>query len=139
MNIGIDARVIHFPGIGRYIQSLVESLAAMGTEDRFTLYVSKEEQRAALPPGFDFAWAGQSLEEINAGSQTLYIFALAVLLVYLVLAAQYESWVLPFIILLGVPLAVFGGLGAQFWRGFANDVFCQVGLVLLVWRPRTRF
>ena len=86
----------------------------------------------ALPPGFDFAWAGQSLEEINAGSQTLYIFALAVLLVYLVLAAQYESWILPFIILLGVPLAVLGGLGAQFWRGFANDVFCQVGLVLLV-------
>jgi HAE1 family hydrophobic/amphiphilic exporter-1 len=88
--------------------------------------------RTSLPPGFDFAWAGQSLEEINAGSQTLYIFALAVLLVYLVLAAQYESWVLPFIILLGVPLAVLGGLGAQFWRGFANDVFCQVGLVLLV-------
>jgi hydrophobic/amphiphilic exporter-1 (mainly G- bacteria), HAE1 family len=49
-----------------------------------------------------------------------------------VLAAQYESWVLPIIILLGVPLAVLGGLGAQFMRGLANDVFCQVGLVLLV-------
>ena len=59
----------------------------------------------------------------------VYIFALSVLLVYLVLAAQYESWVLPFIILLGVPLAVFGALGAQLLRGFANDVFCQVGLV----------
>ena len=54
------------------------------------------------------------------------------ILVYLVLAAQYESWVLPFIILLGVPLAVFGALSAQLMRGFANDVFCQVGLVLLV-------
>jgi HAE1 family hydrophobic/amphiphilic exporter-1 len=52
--------------------------------------------------------------------------------VYLVLAAQYESWVLPFIILLGVPLAVFGALGAQLLRGFANDVFCQVGLVMLI-------
>jgi HAE1 family hydrophobic/amphiphilic exporter-1 len=52
--------------------------------------------------------------------------------VYLVLAAQYESWVLPFIILLGVPLAVIGGLGAQWLRGLANDVFCQVGLVLLI-------
>ena len=51
---------------------------------------------------------------------------------YLVLAAQYESWVLPFIILLGVPLAVIGGLGAQFLRGLANDVFCQVGLVMLI-------
>ena len=51
---------------------------------------------------------------------------------YLVLAAQYESWVLPFIILLGVPLAVFGALSAQLLRGFANDVFCQVGLVMLI-------
>ena len=60
------------------------------------------------------------------------IFALSILLVYLVLAAQYESWVLPFIILLGVPLAVFGALSAQLLRGFANDVFCQVGLVMLI-------
>jgi len=88
--------------------------------------------REALPAGFDFTWAGQSLEEIKAGSQAGYIFALSLLLVYLVLAAQYESWVLPFIILLGVPLAVFGALGAQWMRGLANDVFCQVGLVMLI-------
>ena len=73
--------------------------------------------RETLPPGFDFAWAGQSLEEVKAGSQAIYIFALSLILVYLVLAAQYESWVLPFIILLGVPLAVIGGLGAQLLRG----------------------
>ncbi len=88
--------------------------------------------RETLPPGFDFAWAGQSLEEIKAGGQAGYIFALSILIVYLVLAAQYESWVLPLIILLGVPLAVFGALSAQLIRGFANDVFCQVGLVMLV-------
>ena len=85
-----------------------------------------------LPAGYDFAWAGQSLEEIKAGSQAVYIFALSLLLVYLVLAAQYESWVLPLIILLAVPLAVFGALWAQMLRGFANDVFCQVGLVMLI-------
>src|ERR671910_3757188 len=85
-----------------------------------------------LPAGFTFAWAGQSLEEIKAGSQSGYIFALSILIVYLVLAAQYESWILPLIILLGVPLAVFGALSAQLIRGFANDVFCQVGLVMLV-------
>jgi multidrug efflux pump subunit AcrB len=85
-----------------------------------------------LPAGFDFAWAGQSLEEIKAGRQAGYIFALSLILVYLVLAAQYESWVLPFIILLGVPLAVLGALTAQMLRGFANDVFCQVGLVMLI-------
>ena len=60
------------------------------------------------------------------------LFALAIVLVYLVLAAQYESWVLPLIILLGVPLAVLGALTAQKLRGFTNDVFCQVGLVMLI-------
>jgi len=88
--------------------------------------------RETLPPGFEFTWAGQSLEEVKAGRQAGYIFALSVLIVYLVLAAQYESWVLPLIILLGVPLAVLGALSAQLARGLANDVFSQVGLVLLV-------
>jgi HAE1 family hydrophobic/amphiphilic exporter-1 len=88
--------------------------------------------KETMPPGFDYAWAGQSLEEIRAGSTAVYLFALTIILVYLVLAAQYESWVLPLIILLGVPLAVFGALSAQLLRGFSNDVFCQVGLVMLV-------
>jgi HAE1 family hydrophobic/amphiphilic exporter-1 len=92
------------------------------------------EQTAAdvLPTGFESAWAGQSLEEKQSGTAAVLVFTLSILLVYLVLAAQYESWVLPFIILLGVPLAVFGALGAQLLRGFSNDVFCQVGLVMLI-------
>jgi HAE1 family hydrophobic/amphiphilic exporter-1 len=85
-----------------------------------------------LPSGFTYAWAGQSLEETKLGSTAGLIFLFSLILVYLVLAAQYESWVLPFIILLGVPFAVFGGLGAQFVRGLANDVFCQIGLVMLI-------
>jgi len=88
--------------------------------------------RETLPPGFDYAWSGQSLEEKQAGAQAGFLFALSILVVYLVLAAQYESWVLPIIILLGVPLAVFGALSAQLLRGSANDVFCQVGLVMLI-------
>ena len=88
--------------------------------------------RETLPQGYSFAWSGLSLEEIKSGSQATYLFLLSIVLVYLVLAAQYESWVLPFIILLGVPLAVFGALSAQLVRGFANDVFCQVGLVMLI-------
>ena len=88
--------------------------------------------RETLPQGYDFAWAGLSLEETKSGSQAAYLFALSIVLVYLVLAAQYESWVLPFIILLGVPLAVFGALTAQWLRGFSNDVFAQVGLVMLI-------
>jgi HAE1 family hydrophobic/amphiphilic exporter-1 len=88
--------------------------------------------RDTLPQGYDFAWAGLSLEEVKSGSQAAYLFALSIVLVYLVLAAQYESWILPFIILLGVPLAVFGALSAQLIRGFSNDVFCQVGLIMLI-------
>jgi HAE1 family hydrophobic/amphiphilic exporter-1 len=85
-----------------------------------------------LPDGMGYAWSGISLEETKAGRLTLYIFALAIVLVYLTLAAQYESLVLPFIVLLSVPLAVLGALSAQWVRGYANDVYCQVGLVMLI-------
>jgi hydrophobic/amphiphilic exporter-1 (mainly G- bacteria), HAE1 family len=110
----------------------INGAAAPGVSSGQALQAMEQLSRESLPPGFDFAWAGQSLEEVKAGSQTVYIFALSLILVYLVLAAQYESWVLPFIILLGVPLAVVGGLGAQWLRGLNNDVFCQVGLVMLI-------
>ena len=105
---------------------------APGQSSGQAIEAMEELARQHLPPGFDFAWAGQSLEEKKAGGQAGLIFGLSLLLVYLVLSAQYESFVLPFIILLGVPLAVFGALSAQLLRGFSNDVFCQVGLVLLV-------
>ena len=85
-----------------------------------------------LPPGFGYAWSGLSLEEIKAGGQSAAIFAIGLLLVYLTLAAQYESFVLPFIVLLGVPLAVLGALSAQWARGLQNDIYCQIGLVMLI-------
>jgi HAE1 family hydrophobic/amphiphilic exporter-1 len=103
-----------------------------GVSSGQALQLMDQIAKSTLPQGFDYAWAGQSLEEIKAGSQAVYIFALSLVIVYLVLAALYESWILPFVILLGVPLAVFGALSAQFLRGFANDVFCQIGLVMLI-------
>ena len=110
----------------------ISGTPAPGQSSGQALQAMEDLARQNLPPGFSFAWAGQSLEERRSGSQTGLIFGLSILLVYLVLAAQYESFILPFIILLGVPLAVFGALSAQLVRGFNNDVFCQVGLVLLV-------
>jgi HAE1 family hydrophobic/amphiphilic exporter-1 len=86
----------------------------------------------SLPQGMTYAWSGISLEETKAGKQSIVIFGLALLLVYLTLAAQYESLVLPFIVLLGVPLAVLGALSAQWLRGLSNDVYCQIGLVMLI-------
>jgi HAE1 family hydrophobic/amphiphilic exporter-1 len=96
--------------------------------------IQEMERLAAqgLPQGFGYAWSGISLEEIKAGRQSAYIFGIAMLLVYLTLAAQYESLVLPFIVLLGVPLAVLGALSAQWLRGLQNDLYCQVGLVMLI-------
>jgi HAE1 family hydrophobic/amphiphilic exporter-1 len=110
----------------------INGAPAPGVSSGQALATMASVSRASLPPGFDFAWSGQSLEEVRSGQQALALFSLSLVLVYLVLAAQYESWVLPFIILLGVPLAVVGGLGAQMLRGLANDVFCQVGLVMLI-------
>jgi HAE1 family hydrophobic/amphiphilic exporter-1 len=106
--------------------------AAPGVSSGDALRTMEEVAAQVLPAGFSFAWSGQALEELKSGAQAFYLFALSLLVVYLVLAAQYESWVLPFIILLGVPLAVLGALSAQFVRGLANDVFCQIGLVMLI-------
>ncbi|MDY7225067.1 efflux RND transporter permease subunit [Hyalangium rubrum] len=91
-----------------------------------------EAQAAQLPQGMAGEWTGISLEQKESGGQTLIIFSMGLLFVFLVLAAQYESFTLPFVIILSVPLAILGALGLQFARGLANDVFCQVGLVMLV-------
>ena len=123
------AVISHF---NMYRSATINGTPAPGVSSGQAIQVMERVAGEALPTGFDFAWSGLSLEEIRAGSQAVYIFALSIIIVYLVLAAQYESWVLPFIILLGVPLAVLGALSAQWMRGFANDVFCQVGLVMLI-------
>ncbi len=91
-----------------------------------------EQLAAKMPQGFSYSWTGLSLEELAAGGTSLILFGLGTLVVYLTLSAQYESFVLPFIVLLAVPMALLGALGAQWLRGLQNDVFCQVGLVMLV-------
>jgi hydrophobic/amphiphilic exporter-1 (mainly G- bacteria), HAE1 family len=82
--------------------------------------------------GMTYSWTGLSLEEIEAGGKAVLIFGLGLLVVYLTLSAQYESFALPFIILLAVPTAVLGALGLVTLRGMANDVYCQIGLVMLI-------
>jgi HAE1 family hydrophobic/amphiphilic exporter-1 len=82
--------------------------------------------------GMTFEWTGLSLEEIESSGKATIIFALGLIVVYLTLSAQYESFALPFIILLAVPMAVLGALGFVSLRGFADDVYCQIGLVMLI-------
>jgi hydrophobic/amphiphilic exporter-1 (mainly G- bacteria), HAE1 family len=110
----------------------INGSAAPGVSSGDALKEMEHIAEQNLPQGMGYAWSGISLEETKAGRQSLYIFGLALILVYLTLAAQYESLVLPFIVLLGVPLAVLGALSAQWLRGLSNDVYCQVGLVMLI-------
>jgi HAE1 family hydrophobic/amphiphilic exporter-1 len=82
--------------------------------------------------GMTYQWTGLTLDEIESSGRALLIFGLGILVVYLTLSAQYESFALPFIILLAVPMAVLGALGLVSLRGYANDVYCQIGLVMLI-------
>jgi HAE1 family hydrophobic/amphiphilic exporter-1 len=92
----------------------------------------EELSAKVMPQGFTYEWTGLSLEELQSGSTSLILFGLGTLVVYLTLSAQYESFVLPFIVLLAVPMAMLGALGAVWLRGLENDVYCQIGLVMLV-------
>jgi HAE1 family hydrophobic/amphiphilic exporter-1 len=85
-----------------------------------------------MMPGMKFEWTGLTLDEIESSGRALIIFGLGLLVVYLTLSAQYESFALPFIILLAVPMAVLGALGLVSLRGLSNDVYCQIGLVMLI-------
>ncbi len=83
-------------------------------------------------PGMRYEWTGLTLDEIESAGRATLIFGLGILVVYLTLSAQYESFALPFIILLAVPMAVLGALGFVTLRGLSNDVYCQIGLVMLI-------
>jgi hydrophobic/amphiphilic exporter-1 (mainly G- bacteria), HAE1 family len=91
-----------------------------------------QDVAATLPANFGYEWSGTALEELRSGGQAPLIFGLGLLLVFLVLAAQYENYFDPLIIMLAVPLAIMGALLAQSLRGLQNDVYCQIGLVMLI-------
>jgi HAE1 family hydrophobic/amphiphilic exporter-1 len=88
--------------------------------------------KKTLPGGMTYEWSGLSLEEIQSGGKALILFGLGLVFVYLTLAAQYESFVLPFIVLLAVPVALLGAVGGLAMRGLDNNVYCQIGLVMLI-------
>src|SRR5262249_30465427 len=120
----------------------IEGSGAPGYRSGQAIQVMEQLAHDHLPAGYGFEWSGISLEEIQSGAQSLFLFALGLLVVYLTLSAQYESFVLPFIILLAVPMAMLGALGAVllgsplyqwgFGHGLENNVYCQIGLVMLI-------
>ena len=110
----------------------IDGSAAPGFSSGQAITAMEELSAKLLPQGYSYQWTGLSLEELESGGTAVILFGLGTLVVYLTLSAQYESFVLPFIVLLAVPMALLGALAAQWGRGLQNDVYCQIGLVMLV-------
>jgi multidrug efflux pump len=105
---------------------------APGYSSGQALNAMEELSRENLPSDFSFAWAGQSLQEKESGGTSSTAFVFGIIVVFLLLAAQFEKWTLPIAVVLTVPIAVFGALGLTWLVGLDNDVYFQVGLVTLV-------
>jgi hydrophobic/amphiphilic exporter-1 (mainly G- bacteria), HAE1 family len=110
----------------------IDGSAAPGYSSGEGVLAMQDLAQNIMMPGMKYEWTGLTLDEIESGGKALIIFSLGVLVIYLTLSAQYESFALPFIILLAVPMAVLGALGAVSLRGLSNDVYCQIGLVMLI-------
>jgi len=110
----------------------ISGSAAPGVSTGQALAAMEAVARKEMPRGMGFEWSGLSLEEVESSGKAAVLFALGLIFVYLTLAAQYESYVLPFIVLLGVPVSLLGALGGMALRGLTNDVYCQIGLVMLI-------
>ena len=103
-----------------------------GVSSSEALLAMQDLSKKFMLSGMQYEWTGLSLEEVESAGKAIVIFGLGIVVVYLTLAALYESFALPFVILLSVPMAVLGALGAVSARGFDNDVYVQIGLVMLI-------
>ncbi len=110
----------------------IDGSSAPGVSSSQGLEAMEDVAHKNMMHGMAYEWTGLAQEEIESAGKTVLIFGLGIVVVYLTLAALYESFALPFIILLAVPMAVLGALLAQSWRGFADDIYCQIGLVMLI-------
>ena len=94
--------------------------------------IVEEVAREVLPAGYELAWTGQAFQEKRTGSTSAVAFGFGIIMVFLILAAQYEKWSLPLAVVLAVPFALFGALAAVMIRGMPNDIYFQIGLVVLI-------
>jgi hydrophobic/amphiphilic exporter-1 (mainly G- bacteria), HAE1 family len=115
-----------------YPSSTIIGLPASGFSSGEAMTLMEQIATRILPPGAGFEWTAMSYQEKLVGNQLYYIFALAMLLVYLVLAGQYESWFMPVAVLLAVPLSLVGPVTALMGLGIDNNLYTQIGLVLLI-------
>jgi len=115
-----------------YNSAAIRGLPAKGYTTADAINAIRETADATLPRGYDIAWEGLSYDEASRGNESLYIFIIVLIFVYLVLAAQYESFIIPFAVVLSLPIGVFGSFVLLKALGLANDIYAQVGLIMLV-------
>ncbi len=115
-----------------YRNAEINGSAAPGYSSGQAIEAMEDLARKVLPRTMGFEWTNIAYQEKESGGQAPIVFALGLVFVFLVLAAQYESWSVPFAVILAVPLAVFGAVGAQFVRGLDLGVYAQIGLVMLI-------
>jgi HAE1 family hydrophobic/amphiphilic exporter-1 len=115
-----------------YTSSSIKGMPAYGYTTGDAIQAIREVARETLPQGYDIAWEGLSYDEAGRGNEALYIFLVVILFVYLVLAAQYESFIIPLAVLLSLPVGAFGSFLLLKMMGLANDIYAQMGLIMLV-------
>jgi len=122
------------PKLDRYngMPSMKISGSAAAGRSTGEAMAAMEQVAAKLPPGFGYEWSGTSYEERISGSQAGFLFALSVIAVFLCLAALYESWSIPFAVIMVVPIGILGALLAVMLRGLPNDVYFKVGLIVII-------
>jgi hydrophobic/amphiphilic exporter-1 (mainly G- bacteria), HAE1 family len=120
------------PRYNLYPSASINGSAAPGFSSGQAMKLMEQMAARKLPSGMDSEWTGMSYQEKRVGGQATYVFGLAVLMVYLVLAAQYESWLMPAAVILVVPLALLGTVAAVAYRGMDNNIYTQIGIVLII-------
>ena len=115
-----------------YPSASIKGEPAPGFSSGQAIEAIKEVAAEVLPQGYSLGWEGLSYDEAKKGNLAVYIFLIVVIFVYLVLVAQYESFILPFAVILSLPIGIFGSFLFLQIMGLSNDVYCQIGLVMLV-------
>ena len=115
-----------------YTTSSIRCSPAAGYSSGEAIEAIKEVAATTLPKGYDIDWSGLQKDEVGRGNEAVYIFLIVLVFVYLVLAAQYESFILPMVVILSLPAGIFGAFLLIKLSGMANDIYGQVALVMLV-------
>lgn len=115
-----------------YPSAMINGQPAAGFSSGQAIAAIKEVAATKLPKGYGYDWAGSSRDQANAGNQAIYIFIICLLFVYLLLAAQYESFLLPFPVILSLPVGVFGALFMLMLMGLENNIYAQIAMIMLI-------